>query len=45
MNARLSEVLLSISSEMSPEEIEKRSRIQKRGRFSFMSDESPISYD
>lgn len=34
INQRLEEVLLSISSQMSPEEIEKRSRIQKRGRFS-----------
>lgn len=34
INPRLEEVLLSISSEMSPEEIEKRSRIQHRGRFS-----------
>lgn len=34
INARLEEVLLSISSQMSHEEIEKRSRIQKRGRFS-----------
>ena len=34
INARLEEVLLSISSQMSPEEIEKRSRVQRRGRFS-----------
>lgn len=34
INPRLEEVLLSISSRMSTEEIEKRSRIQKRGRFS-----------
>ena len=34
INARLEEVLLSISAQMSPEEIEKRSRVQKRGRFS-----------
>lgn len=34
INPRLEEVLLSISKEMSPEEIEKRSRIQHRGRFS-----------
>lgn len=34
INPRLEEVLLSISSEMTPEEIEKRSRIQQRGRFS-----------
>lgn len=34
INPRLEEVLLSISSEMSHEEIEKRSRIQHRGRFS-----------
>ena len=34
INPRLEEILLSISSQMSLEEIEKRSRIQKRGRFS-----------
>lgn len=34
INQRLEEVLLSISAEMSPEEIEKRSRVQRRGRFS-----------
>lgn len=34
INSRLEEVLLSISSQMSAEEIEKRSRVQKRGRFS-----------
>lgn len=34
INARLEEVLLSISSQMPPEEIEKRSRVQHRGRFS-----------
>ncbi len=34
INPRLREVLLSISSQMTPEEIEKRSRVQKRGRFS-----------
>lgn len=34
INPRLEEVLLEISSQMSPEEIEKRSRVQKRGRFS-----------
>lgn len=34
INPRLEEVLLSISSEVAPEEIEKRSRIQQRGRFS-----------
>lgn len=34
INPRLEEVLLSISSQMSPEEIEKRSRVQHRGRFS-----------
>ncbi len=38
INARLEEVLLSISSQMSAEEIEKRSRIQKRGRFSIPSE-------
>ncbi len=34
INARLEEVLLSIAAQMPPEEIEKRSRVQKRGRFS-----------
>lgn len=34
INQRLEEVLLNISSQMPPEEIEKRSRVQKRGRFS-----------
>ncbi len=34
MNKRLEEVLLAISSQMPSEEIEKKSRIQKRGRFS-----------
>lgn len=34
INSRLEEVLLSISQQMSAEEIEKRSRVQKRGRFS-----------
>jgi DNA (cytosine-5)-methyltransferase 1 len=34
INARLEKVLLSISAKMSPEEIEKRSRIQHRGRLS-----------
>lgn len=34
INERLEQVLLSISSQMTPEEIEKRSRVQKRGRFS-----------
>ena len=34
INKRLEEVLLSISNQMSAEEIEKRSRVQKRGRFS-----------
>ena len=34
INERLEEVLLSISSQMSAEEIEKRSRVQKRGKFS-----------
>ena len=34
INPRLEEVLLSISFEMSAEEIDKRSRIQHRGRFS-----------
>ena len=34
INERLEKILLNISSQMSSEEIEKRSRIQKRGRFS-----------
>lgn len=34
INERLEEFLLSISNQMSAEEIEKRSRVQKRGRFS-----------
>ena len=34
INPRLEEVLLDISSEWSAEDIEKRSRVQKRGRFS-----------
>ena len=34
MNQRLEEILIQISNQMSPEEIEKRSRVQKRGRFS-----------
>jgi len=34
INPRLEEVLLAISSQMSSEEIERRSRIQHRGRFS-----------
>ncbi len=38
ISPRLGEILLSISSEMSPEEIEKRSRIQHRGRFSSPSE-------
>lgn len=33
INERLEEVLLSISSQMPAEEIEKRSRVQKRGKF------------
>lgn len=34
INPRLEEILLSIASQMTPEEIEKRSCVQKRGRFS-----------
>ena len=34
INPRLEEVLLQISSKMKPEEIERRSRVQHRGRFS-----------
>lgn len=37
MNPRLEEVLLDVASQMTPEEIEKRSRVQKRGRFSTKS--------
>ena len=44
INPRLEEVLLSISMEMAPEEIDRRSRVQHRGRFSIQSqtDENPI---
>ncbi len=35
----MGEVLLNVSSKMTPEEIEKRSRVQKRGRFSNESTE------
>lgn len=35
INERLEEVLLSISSQMSAEDIEKRSRVQKRGKYSY----------
>ena len=45
INPRLEEVLLSISSEMAPEEIEKRSRIQHRGRFSMPSEEDISATD
>lgn len=41
INPRLEEVLLSISAEMSAEEIEKRSRVQHRGRFSDVETEEP----
>ena len=34
INERLEEVLLKIADEMDEEEIEKRSRIQKRGKYS-----------
>ncbi|MDU4860155.1 MAG: DNA cytosine methyltransferase [Terrisporobacter othiniensis] len=34
MNSRLEEILLEVASKLSIEEIEKRSRVQKRGRFS-----------
>lgn len=40
INTRLEEVLLDISSQMTAEEIEKRSRVQKRGRFSDPVDSS-----
>lgn len=39
INPRLEEVLLSISSQMTLEEIDKRSRVQKRGRFSDLDDD------
>lgn len=42
INPRLEEVLLSISAQMSPEEIEKRSRVQKRGRFSNPASSEPL---
>lgn len=44
INTRLEEVLLSISSQMSAEEIEKRSRIQKRGRFSTPSEIQRLTF-
>lgn len=40
INQRLEEVLLTISSQMSADEIEKRSRVQQRGRLSTSSDKS-----
>jgi len=43
INPRLEEVLLLISSQMTPEEIEKRSRVQKRGRFSDVVEEQDDS--
>lgn len=43
INSRLEKVLLSISSNMSPEEIEKRSRVQKRGKFSDVSNDDDSS--
>ena len=45
INQRLKEVLESISSEMSPEEIEKRSRVQHRGRFSIEKENPQIAND
>ena len=45
INNRLEEVLRSISSEMSPEEIEKKSRVQHRGRYSLPSLEDDIFVD
>lgn len=38
INLRLEEVLITIASQMSPEEIEKKSRVQKRGKFSKSND-------
>jgi DNA (cytosine-5)-methyltransferase 1 len=43
INSRLEQVLLSISAEMDSKEIEKRSRLQKRGRFSDLTDEKKNS--
>ncbi len=43
INPRLEEVLLDISAQMTPEEIEKRSRVQKRGRFSDSQNEIEIN--
>lgn len=43
INSRLEEVLLNISAQMSSEEIEKRSRIQKRGRFSSNPDDVELT--
>lgn len=40
MNSRLEEVLLEHSSKLSQEEIEKRSRVQKRGRFSEVNEKN-----
>lgn len=45
INSRLEEILLRISSQMSPEEIEKRSRVQQRGRFSTQIKDSDIIDD
>jgi DNA (cytosine-5)-methyltransferase 1 len=45
INPRLEEALLAISSEMAPEEIEKRSRIQNRGRFSAPSELDGVRTD
>ena len=36
INNRLKETLLAVSSQMPSEEIERRSRVQKRGRFSMV---------
>ena len=47
INERLEKVLLTISSQMSQDEIEKRSRVQKRGRFSdpsIVNDRQSIVY-
>lgn len=45
INSRLEKVLLKISSEMSADEIEKRSRIQHRGRFSNQNENTDIIED
>lgn len=43
INSRLEEVLLDISSEWTPEAIERRSRVQKRGRYSDLDDNDQMT--